>query len=622
MKSIRPILVILYLLTSLVFVSCSTPSHLFPDSSLVSRSLSSKENCRDLVSHFIAKPSPIKNSANSEFLKESNSPTLMSILEGRKLLREKYEKITESIKDFQITKETPVKGKTKLILNPQEGYLAKIMMIRNAKETIDLSYYIFKDDDIGNTLLHEIRKAIKRGVKVRILVDSSGSISKSPFYDDIKALVALSGKEILDENGQPTGQFAKAEAVLFNPLFNVRAHVANWMKQIYNLFADEKDQLPLATFSMNRRSHDKILLIDAQSEENSMAIIGGRNIAKRYYLTAEEAATPTLDAEILIRGLAQRKEDGSIENALENHYNKIYYYLANKRFEDFLIKTNPQKVRKEFKKLRAASDNLLGDDESSFKAKLAEMESNNYLNSQLEEGLITIVNEIQNLSRKFIFLKPKNLNDAPNGNSIVGKFQEELKKAKSSIEIVSPYFWMPDAEIELLIEWAKKDPKRVVRLYSNSISSTDNVIAQALVDKTFKEMIENKLKGSGLESQFEIYAYGKKDDKLFGGQKKYGFLHAKVLLIDRKVLKVSTANFDPISRHQNSEVGVFVENLPTQSTNIQETVNFLDYLQKSSTVWGSHEWQDIRNHHKTKILMILQAFVTKIIYTFNLEPIL
>jgi phosphatidylserine/phosphatidylglycerophosphate/cardiolipin synthase-like enzyme len=63
---------------------------------------------------------------------------------------------------------------------------------------------------------------------------------------------------------------------------------------------------------MNRRSHDKILLIDAQSEENSMAIIGGRNIAKRYYLTAEEAATPTLDAEILIRGLAQRKEDGSI----------------------------------------------------------------------------------------------------------------------------------------------------------------------------------------------------------------------------------------------------------------------------------------------------------------------
>lgn len=546
---------------------------------------------------------------------------LNKLLQKRNTLRDKYLKITESIRDFEIHPDIPIKGKTKLVLDAREGYLAKIMMIRNAKKTLDLSYYIFKSDDTGKAILHELRMAIKRGVKVRILVDSSGSISKAPFYDDIKSLVALSGRPILDQDGNPTGELAKAEAVLFNPIFNVRAHVANWFRKVHNLFVSEGEKLPAITFNINRRSHDKILLADAQSPEDSMAIIGGRNIADHYYAVGEGEENPVLDAEIIIKGFASVKEDGSIENALEDHYNKIYYYLANKNFETFLFKTNREQVRREFKDMRSSAKKLLAED-GVLADQLKEMEESNFLEADFEDGLISILNEIQNLSRTKIFLAPRGPHNKQNGNSLVAKLHAEISKARHSIDIVSPYFWIPDEEIEFLIEWAKKNPDRKVRIFSNSITTTDNVIAQSMVDATFSQSILKRIKNTPYEKQFEIYSYGRIDDEVLGGKTRYGFLHAKIAVVDGKSVTVSTSNLDPISRHLNSEVGTTIEDLPVNSKNLAKIKTYIDELEKNSTLYGSQEWQDIRNHPKNRILTIMQAFVTKIIYSLNLVPLI
>ena len=546
--------------------------------------------------------------------------SLNKVINARKSLKDRYRKITESIRDFELHPDIPTNGKTKLLLDPREGYLAKIMMIRNAKETIDLSYYIFKNDDTGKAILHEIRLAIRRGVKVRILVDSSGSISKAPFYNDIKALVSLSGKPVLDETGNETGELTKAEAVLFNPVFNIRAHVANWIKAVHNLFVSADEKLPLATFTINRRSHDKILLIDAHSETNSMAIIGGRNIADRYYEVGEGEENPILDAEILIKGFTQRNEDGTVQNALENHYNKIYYYMANKNFEDFLFKTNRNKIRKEFKVMRTSAKHLF--EEGDLADQLRQMEEEKFLDKDFEDGLISILNEIQNLSRTKIFLRPNGPQNKRNGNSLVKKLHAQIAKAEKSVDIVSPYFWIPEEEIEFIIEWAVKNPDRKVRIFSNSITTTDNVVAQAVVDATFQETILKRIKGKPYEKQFEIYSYGKLDDEMLDGKKRYGFLHAKLVVTDGKNVTVSTSNLDPISRHLNSEVGATIENLPPDSKNMAKLKKYIDDLQENSTLWGTPEWIQIRQHPKNKVVVILQAFVTKIIYALNLVPLI
>lgn len=616
------IFVILYTIS---LSSCSQLSHQSSNNENIRAPAAKELHCREIIKDLIS-PKPLKSSPSNvekviTFSDATEESSLVKIINMRKVLKEKYHKISESIKDFDVTPDTPIKGKTKLLLDPKEGYLAKILMIRNAKETIDLSYYIFKSEDTGNALLHEVRMAIKRGVKVRILVDSSGSISKAPFYDDIKALVSLSGRPILDEVGNPTGEYAKAEAVIFNPIFNIKAHVDNWYKRIHNLFATENNQLPLATFTINRRSHDKILLVDANSEENSMAIIGGRNIADRYYAVDPNEKNPILDAEIIIKGLVNRNEDGSLQNALQDHYNKIYYYLANKNFENFLIKTNRETIRKEFKDLRKSSKRLLGENEQ-FRALLEKMEDEKFLETDFEDGLISIMNEIQNLSRTKIFLAPNGAHNKRNGNSIVSKMRQQIESAEKTIDIVSPYFWLPEEELNELIEWASKNPHRKIRFFSNSLSTTDNIVAQAMVDRTFKDMLEKRLRGSPVENQIEIYSYGKADSHSLDGNKKYGFLHAKIVVIDGKKYKVSTSNFDPISRHLNSEVGTFVDNLTENSKNAKLVNNFIEELKSNSTMYGSDEWKEVRQHPKLKILLVLESFITKIIYSLNLVPLI
>lgn len=607
-----------YFLFWMLVVSCSTPQY-----EIVVRSPAAVDSCTTLLQSFIAKNSSLETRSVPiiEIPEALPELSLTKILNSRKELNQKYTKIIESIKDFKIDNSGPINGQSKLLLDSHEGYLAKIMLIRNAKKTLDLSYFIFSDDDTAKALLHELRLAIKRGVKVRLLVDSTGSFSKAPFYDDIKALASLNGKEIINEFGNPTGEFAHAEAVLFNPLFNVRAYVANWMKAVHNLFVSEQDRLPLSTFTINRRSHDKILMADAHSPADAMAIIGGRNIADKYYKVNAGVENPILDAEILIKGFVKKDADGNIQNALEEHYNKIFYYMANKNFEDFLFKTNRNQVRKEFKEMRESSKRII-DKNGVLSSQLKQMEDSKFLETDFEDGLISILNEIQNLSRKKIFMIPKSDYYTANGNSLISKLHNDISKAQDSVDIVSPYFWIPDEEVDLIIKWASKYPHRKVRIFSNSMTTTNNIVAQSMVDATFKETIMKRIQGTPLEKQIEIYSYGKIDDEVLGGDKRYGFLHAKIVVIDGKTLTISTSNLDPISRHLNSEVGTTIENLPPNSKNLQKITKYVDDLKDNSTLWGSSEWHEIRKHPKNKITNMLQIFVTKIIYALNLVPIL
>ncbi|HGW4639612.1 TPA: phospholipase D-like domain-containing protein, partial [Acinetobacter baumannii] len=53
---------------------------------------------------------------------------------------------------------------------------SRIYLIRNAKETIDLQYYIWTNDFVGNLILHELLKAADRGIKVRLLIDDQNGI--------------------------------------------------------------------------------------------------------------------------------------------------------------------------------------------------------------------------------------------------------------------------------------------------------------------------------------------------------------------------------------------------------------------------------------------------------------
>ena len=48
---------------------------------------------------------------------------------------------------------------------------ARLYLINKAHHHLDLQYYIWKDDYIGNMMLAQLLKAAERGVKVRLQID-------------------------------------------------------------------------------------------------------------------------------------------------------------------------------------------------------------------------------------------------------------------------------------------------------------------------------------------------------------------------------------------------------------------------------------------------------------------
>ena len=85
---------------------------------------------------------------------------------------------------YGMNADIPVQGAKGKILGPTyEGAIdslaAKLWMIENAEHTIDFGYYIFTPDIVGYSMIGALCDAVKRGVDVRVMVDSMGSSKTS-----------------------------------------------------------------------------------------------------------------------------------------------------------------------------------------------------------------------------------------------------------------------------------------------------------------------------------------------------------------------------------------------------------------------------------------------------------
>ena len=98
---------------------------------------------------------------------------------------------------------------------------AKIWMIENAEHTIDATYYIFKRDLIGEAMLGALCNAVQRGVDIRFMVDSVGSIDST--HSGLKALETCADDAGFMRNaqGQLTTKKARIQVVVFNAVSNV-----------------------------------------------------------------------------------------------------------------------------------------------------------------------------------------------------------------------------------------------------------------------------------------------------------------------------------------------------------------------------------------------------------------
>jgi cardiolipin synthase C len=150
----------------------------------------------------------------------------------------------------------PGKSGIVALRNARDAFAARAHLADAAERTLDIQYYIWRNDMSGTLLLEALRRAADRGVRVRLLLDDNNT-------SGLDVLLAA-----LDSH-------PNIEVKLFNPFTLRRWRSLNFLLDFARL---------------NRRMHNKSFTAD-----NQVTIIGGRNIGDEYFDAHDEIAFVDLD---------------------------------------------------------------------------------------------------------------------------------------------------------------------------------------------------------------------------------------------------------------------------------------------------------------------------------------
>jgi phosphatidylserine/phosphatidylglycerophosphate/cardiolipin synthase-like enzyme len=483
-----------------------------------------------------------------------------------------------------------------------ESIAAKIWMVENAEHTIDVMYYILREDLVGFALLGAVCDAVQRGVDARVMIDSIGSSDFSRKYLRAVESCALDGGFIRNGDGEVTVHKARAQALIFNAATTSFANP-------------------------NRRSHDKLIIKDGAFVEKAYAVTGGRNMSLDYYGFNEDGSFNThtyRDADIIVRGVPISAEgEIGIGEVTGSYYTLLFTFEKNKQMTMSSMGDPYAKYR---------------DERELFRESLAKLKAlpqvaeyldamDEYMTTGFSAAPIRLAHNLGNITNKNVVKKAvENLAGSP--NSVIGILNRLRDLDNEHIRIVSPYLFaayykdkdgnVSVDEAQRMLDWLDENPDSKLTIVTNSVITGDNIFTQSVIDVNLvprllltEDQREQWSKGlsKGEENpelvtsdawiramnhpRLFVYETGRVDDVRFGGDQHYSKLHAKYIVGDT-VGFVGTTNFDYRSRLYNSEMGYFFDSEEL----VQEIIENTDYLISTSYRWGSPEWLEMRRQFR------------------------
>ena len=310
----------------------------------------------------------------------------------------------------------------------QDALLARVDLMRSARQRIDLQTYIFDTDDSARLVLEELLAAARRGVQVRLLIDQLSAIS------DLRILAALSGAH------------RNFQIRIYNPSFG---------KAKLNYF-DYAGSVLCCFRRFNQRMHTKLLLVD-----DSVGITGGRNYQDDYY--DWDAEYNFRDRDVLVAGPATQAMAANFEafwNARRSvpaeRLNDVGRTLLRDGVPSMppLDYLRPQRVE-EF--LREVGDPAL-------------------VRQRLVEPALPVraVEYVADLPQKHRRERPA---DAAPAAPVLERL---ISGSRSEILLQTPYLVMSDPAQDLFRELRKRQPPPQVIVSTNSLAATDNAVVYAM----------------------------------------------------------------------------------------------------------------------------------------------
>lgn len=385
-----------------------------------------------------------------------------------------------------------------------DALLARIHLAEAAELSLDLMYFTWQDDHVGQRMFEATLAAADRGVRVRLLLDDIGT--KLPDND----LLAL--------DSHP-----RIEVRLFNP-------VALRGNRLLGALAEFN--------RVNRRMHNKAFIAD-----NQRAILGGRNVGDQYFDAHE--AWNFEDLDVLVAGPVVAEVSGVFDQFWNAPMSYPVEALAGRSGTAASLAALRARLAASAESQRDSAYSEIA------KARAADLLSVDS-DGEFWGGARLVFDDPSKVTR--------HRGDA--SGHLMPQLEPLIAELTSSLTIVSPYFIPGDAGVDWLTGLVKRGVD--VTVLTNSLASTDVSAVHAGYRRYREALLADGVRLFELRPDaFEVPHDTRDTEHLSGSE---AALHAKTFFFDRRAIFIGSLNFDPRSVQLNTEIGIVCESAAMTET--------------------------------------------------------
>lgn len=393
----------------------------------------------------------------------------------------------------------PGKSGVHAVPEPHDAFAARVLLASAAERTLDVQYYIWHDDTVGNLMFEALWQAAERGVRVRLLLDDMNTKGLDP------TIAAMDSHPNI-------------EVRLYNPLVQRDTRILNFMTDFTRV---------------NHRMHNKSFTID-----NQVAIVGGRNIGNEYFAAGTGVAFTDLD--VVAIGAVVR----DVSKEFDIYWNSASAYPS----APFVGASGPEGVAK----LKAT-----------FTSTRADPESVEYLGAVRATPMVAdLMNrklDLEWTTAKVVYDDPAKTLDTTARTDVLllPQLMRTIGRAERTLDMISPYFVPGEGGTAALVEAAGRGVQ--IRILTNSLSSTDESAVHAGYAKRRIDLLRAGVKLYEMKATRARDSHESDEETSGVGSSGSVGLHAKTLQVNGEHIFVGSFNLDQRSAKLNTEMGVVID---------------------------------------------------------------
>ena len=382
-----------------------------------------------------------------------------------------------------------------VLADGRDAFAARITMAETAERSLDVQYYIWRNDTTGTLMLDALRGAAARGVRVRLLLDDNNTAG----LDGALALLAA----------QPN-----VEVRLFNPYASRHARVLGLLSDFGRL---------------NRRMHNKSFTVDGQA-----TIVGGRNVGDEYFDATGEVLFADLDSLAV----------GAVVTEVERDFDRYWNSLSAYPLQALVAAPDAQaadELRRQGGALATAPAAL---------AYMKAMRDSGFVAELMQKTLPLVWVPVRLVSDD----PGKVLGQASEASSVLQRLPVLMQDPVRQLDLVSPYFVPNAAWTGRFGALAGAGVK--VRILTNSLEATDVAAVHAGYAKRRHALLRAGVRLFELKRSW-THQNEPKRTGITGSST--SSLHAKAFAVDLARVFVGSFNLDPRSAELNTEMGFVID---------------------------------------------------------------